>query len=111
VKPFVLNELLDWIGQRLGLLWIEERSAQEIRRVEVKNTEKIEEKMLFPDRATLQAMLSHARLGYYRGISSALDALRADQYAAFVARMHTWLKAYQFDAIAQCLQSALDEQP
>jgi signal transduction histidine kinase/purine-cytosine permease-like protein/CheY-like chemotaxis protein len=111
VKPFVLDELLDWIGQRLGLLWIEEHSAQEIRRVEAKNTEKTEEKMLFPDRATLQAMLGHARLGYYRGISSALDALPADQYAAFVARMHTWLKAYQFDAIAQCLQTALDEQP
>jgi signal transduction histidine kinase/purine-cytosine permease-like protein/DNA-binding NarL/FixJ family response regulator len=111
VKPFVLDELLDWIGQRLGLLWIEEHSAQEVRRVEAKNTEKTEENIRFPDRATLQAMLGHARLGYYRGISSALDALPADQYAAFVARMHTWLKAYQFDAIAQCLQSALDEQP
>jgi signal transduction histidine kinase/purine-cytosine permease-like protein/DNA-binding NarL/FixJ family response regulator len=110
VKPFALDELLDWIGQRLGLLWIEERSAQEIRRLEAKNTKKTEEQMLFPCRAILQAMLSHARLGYYRGISSALDALPAE-HAAFVARIHTWLKAYQFDAIAQCLQTALDEQP
>ncbi len=111
VKPFALDELLDWMGQRLELLWIQERTTKEVRRVEAKNTEITPLKILFPDRATLQAMLAHARLGYYRGISSALDALQTGEHAAFVARIHTWLKAYQFDAIAQCLQIALDEQP
>jgi CheY-like chemotaxis protein len=109
VKPIVLDELLDWIGQRLGLLWIEEHSTQNIRRLEAQNTSNSSEKIIFPDHATLQAMLGHARLGYYRGISSALEALQAQEHAAFVARIQTSLKAYQFDAIAQFIQTALDE--
>ena len=111
VKPFVLDELLDWIGQRLDLLWIQEHSAKEIRRVEAKNDVKTPSEVHFPDRATLQAMLGHARLGYYRGISSQLDGLTDSQHAAFVSRIQTWLKAYQFDAIAHFIQTALDEQP
>ncbi|TAG25659.1 MAG: response regulator, partial [Burkholderiales bacterium] len=109
VKPIVLDELLDWIGQRLGLLWIEDHSAHNIRRLEAQNTPKSSEKIIFPDGATLQAMLGHARLGYYRGISSALDALQSPEHGAFVARIQTSLKAYQFDAIAQFIQTALDE--
>jgi signal transduction histidine kinase/purine-cytosine permease-like protein/CheY-like chemotaxis protein len=111
VKPFVLDELLDWIGQRLGLLWIEEHSKQEIRRAVAQNDLKTPAQMHFPDRATLQAMLGHARLGYYRGISSQLDGLSDSNHLAFVSRIQTWLKAYQFDAIAQLIQTALDEQP
>jgi signal transduction histidine kinase/purine-cytosine permease-like protein/CheY-like chemotaxis protein len=109
VKPFVLDELLDWMGQRLGVLWIEEHAAQEIRRRDDQNAPKIEEKMVFPDQAALLAILAHARLGYYRGISSMLDGLTDPKHAAFVSRMQTSLKAYQFDAIAQFIQTALDE--
>jgi signal transduction histidine kinase/purine-cytosine permease-like protein/DNA-binding NarL/FixJ family response regulator len=111
VKPFVLDELLDWIGQRLGLLWIEEHSKQEIRRAVAKNDLKTPAQMHFPDRATLQAMLRHARLGYYRGISSQLNSLTDSNHLAFVSRIQAWLQAYQFDAIAQLIQTALDEQP
>ena len=109
VKPFVLDELLDWMGQRLNLLWIQEHSAQEIRQVAAQNASNSSEKMIFPEPAVLQAMLGDASLGYYRGISSALEKLPSSEHAAFVARIQTWLKAYQFDAIAHCLQTALDE--
>lgn len=111
VKPFALDELLDWMGHRLNLLWIQEHTAQEIQRRKAKNTENSPVKVIFPGRVSLQVMLGHARLGYYRGVSSALDTLQAEQHAPFVARLQTWLKAYQFDAIAQYLQAALDEQP
>ncbi|MFM7331774.1 MAG: ATP-binding protein [Brachymonas sp.] len=110
VKPFVLDELLDWIGQRLGVLWIEEQSAQETRRQSAQNVQELEEKVIFPDPAALQAMLGAARLGYYRGISSQLDGLTDAKYLAFVSRIQAWLKAYQFDVIAQFIQTALDDQ-
>jgi signal transduction histidine kinase/purine-cytosine permease-like protein/CheY-like chemotaxis protein len=111
VKPFVLDELLDWIGQRLNLLWIDEHSAHISQGLEAKKPQNSPEKMVYPDPETLRTLLAHARLGYYRGISSVLDALPAPEHAAFVARLHIWLKAYQFESIAHYLQSALDEQP
>jgi signal transduction histidine kinase/CheY-like chemotaxis protein/purine-cytosine permease-like protein len=113
VKPFRLEELLDWIGAKLGLLWISEHSAQFLCRGEAKNAPKMPSvepaSIHFPPADILQSLLQHAQLGYYRGITSALEALEAEQYSAFKTRVQAWLKTYQFDAIATFIQEQLNE--
>ena len=125
VKPVRLDELLDWIGKRFALLWIEEQQSaiprwqpgDLIKKQGVKQAGSELASMVYPSAEVLQALLAHARLGYYRGIGNVLEQLgsadpeKPQPYAAFAARVQQWLKVYQFDAIAQFVQAALDHPP
>jgi CheY-like chemotaxis protein/anti-sigma regulatory factor (Ser/Thr protein kinase) len=108
VKPIRWDELLDWIGLQLNLLWISEHSAQDLKGLEPKNALKkpaAEPTVIrFPPKEVLQTLLQHAQLGYYRGISAVLQELPEQDYSAFISRVQAWLKTYQFDAIANFVQ-------
>ncbi|MEW6705249.1 MAG: ATP-binding protein [Pseudomonadota bacterium] len=100
VKPVRLAELLDWLGRRLALQWIEsprpERPAPP------------PPVLHWPAASQLKALEESVRLGHYRGVQQALNRIEAEEpaCAGFVARARVLAREFQFEAMAQWLQRA-----
>ena len=104
VKPVRHSELLDWIGQRLGLVWLDvaaEPAPPEAAQSSV-------EVMTYPDAAALAVLAQGVALGYYRGILNTLDDIERTQpaHAVFVRTLRELARQFQFEAIHQILQQA-----
>ncbi|MCM2341527.1 ATP-binding protein, partial [Rhodoferax sp.] len=99
-KPVRHADLLDWLGQRLGLVWQEAVQPvwQAPKAVPVTA-------LVYPDRAQLDALQEVVTLGFYRGILNQLDALEAAQpeCSRFVARMRELARQFQFETMSQQL--------
>ena len=105
VKPVRHSELLDWLGRRLQLQWLDPPP---------------ETALPTPTSLPAQGMLPHeeifalqtlVQLGYYRGILNKLNGLELShpQCAAFIATQTTLARQYQFETMLAQLQKALDE--
>jgi signal transduction histidine kinase/CheY-like chemotaxis protein/purine-cytosine permease-like protein len=124
VKPVRHRELLDWLEDRLGLQWLDERGGPTFPAAAgagdfaagagpapgAAPAARPEADPAPPPAAWLSALADQVRLGYPRGVRSALDAVAAGhpECAAFVARMRGLARAFEFDAMAQQLQQAMD---
>jgi signal transduction histidine kinase/CheY-like chemotaxis protein/purine-cytosine permease-like protein len=102
VKPVRLAELLDWLGRRLALEWIEASPREPAVQASVQALQQ------WPSSARLQALQHSVRLGHYRGVQQTLDRIEADEpaCAAFVSRARSLAREFQFEAMAQWLQQA-----
>jgi CheY-like chemotaxis protein len=114
VKPVRHTELLDWLGRKLKLNWLEApegpltvgaapeapglNAAQALPRVT-------------PARADLLALLELVQLGFYRGITNKLDAIVVvqPQCQSFAKSMGDMARRFQFQAMQAQLQKDLDE--
>jgi CheY-like chemotaxis protein len=104
VKPVRLDELLDWLGQRLRLTWIEtERAPAPPPRPAAD--------AVLPPPALLRALRDAVSLGHVRGIGRQLDAIEAADaaHAAFAERMRLLARRFQYGAMDDLLTKALDE--
>jgi signal transduction histidine kinase/CheY-like chemotaxis protein/purine-cytosine permease-like protein len=103
VKPVRMGELLDWLGRRLALEWV-----QATPREPAAATAAPQAVQRWPSGAPLQALEESVRLGYYRGVQQALDHIEASEAACagFVARARSLAREFQFEAMAQWLQQA-----
>jgi CheY-like chemotaxis protein len=99
-KPVRHADLLDWLTQRLGLVWQEavEPSAPALVAVDANA-------LGYPDRTQLDALQEVVTLGFYRGILNQLDAMEAAQpeCAQFVASMRELARQFQFETMGQQL--------
>lgn len=99
-KPVRHADLLDWLTQRLGLVWQEavEPCAPAPEAVDAKA-------LVYPHRAQLDALQEVVTLGFYRGILNQLDAMEAAQpeCAQFVASMRELASQFQFETMGQQL--------
>jgi len=106
-KPVRHADLLDWLGQRLGLAWQEAATP-------VSQAPEAEPAtaLVYPDRAQLDALQEVVTLGFYRGILNQLDALAAAQpeCALFVTRMRALAGQFQFETMSQQLAGIDHEQ-
>ncbi|AKJ31131.1 ATP-binding protein [Caldimonas brevitalea] len=102
VKPVRLGELLDWLGRRLQLEWIEAARA---------TAETPAAAWVPPSPARLQALQQLVDLGYHRGIMRLLDEIEADgeRHAAFVTSMRELARQFQLDAMSRLLHKARHE--
>ncbi|MFN3887271.1 MAG: ATP-binding protein [Aquabacterium sp.] len=115
VKPVRVSELLDWLGRRLQLQWIEAATgrtadahagagaaAGEAGKV-VRDAEAV------PSIDALRRLEDQVHTGYMRGVHQALDRIAAEEPAceAFVQRMRTMARQFQLDAMAAVLHDAL----
>ena len=100
LKPVQISELLDWVGERLGLSWVEahERSP----------APKLPSGMTYPPVALLEPLHRQVELGYVKGILARLDEIEtADPaYAPFVAEVRELTRNFRLDAIAPLLEKA-----
>ncbi len=106
-KPVRMDELLDWIGERLGLAWVtggtlppgpEPESPAEL---------------VPPPAVYLRALAEQVRLGFPRGIQAKLDEIeKLDlRHGEFVAVLRQLARRFQFDAMAEILRKGLEEAP
>jgi signal transduction histidine kinase/purine-cytosine permease-like protein len=105
VKPVRVGELLDWLGTRLSLQWVSTPAPAR----EAAPPAPAREVLPEPDR--LRGLAHQVALGYYRGIVRLLDEIEEDQpdCAAFVDRLRTLAREFQFDTMTRLIHDALDE--
>ncbi|HSI60423.1 MAG TPA: ATP-binding protein [Ideonella sp.] len=104
VKPVRVADLLDWLGAKLQLRWLEHAAAP-AEPAEPATPE------TYPDAGQLEALQALVGLGYLRGITRKLDEIEAENAPAarFVARLRTMAREFQLDAMNGLLKKALDD--
>jgi signal transduction histidine kinase/purine-cytosine permease-like protein/ActR/RegA family two-component response regulator len=104
VKPVRLDELLDWLGQRLQLRWIEAERAPSPAPLPAADA-------VLPPPPMLRALQEAVSLGHVRGIGRQIDAIEAADaaHAAFAERLRLLARRFQYGAMNDLLKKALDE--
>ncbi len=107
LKPVRVNELLDWLGTRLQLEWLEAAPAP-VAVVDIPAPLQGST----PDAAQLRALDELVNLGYFRGIVRKLDEIEALEpaQAAFVNQLRGLARQFQLDAMTRLIRQALSEQ-
>ncbi len=106
-KPVRVNELLDWIGQRLKLEWVSREVPAAAPAPAASPAE-----FRYPPAAQLRALGEQIDLGYVRGMHGQLDAIAqaSGDYADFVEAMRALARQFQFDAMREILRKGLNEE-
>jgi signal transduction histidine kinase/purine-cytosine permease-like protein/FixJ family two-component response regulator len=113
VKPVRVAELLDWLGRKLQLQWIEvarsvpaSAPAAHADHIEGHDTP-------LPSLTALRSLEDQIHAGYIRGVHKALDqiAVAEPQCDAFVQRLRTMARQFQLDAMAKLLKESLAQAP
>ncbi len=100
LKPVQVSELLDWVGERLGLSWVEAHQQC--------HEPSLPASMVHPPAALLESLARQVELGYVKGILARLDEIEAADpvYAPFVAEVRELARNFRLDAIAPLLEKA-----
>ncbi|NRT55839.1 hybrid sensor histidine kinase/response regulator [Sphaerotilus uruguayifluvii] len=114
VKPVRVSELLDWLGRRLALQWIEaEAPAAEpaLSAPGAPARPPAPEVPLRIDPERLRALRDAIGIGHVRGVMRELDRIEAAQpeCAALVGRLRALARQFQLDAMNGLLRRTLDE--
>jgi ABC-type transporter Mla subunit MlaD len=110
VKPVRVGELLDWLGRRLGLQWIEvERSPAASTAASTITPAAVPDAL--PKLEALHQLEEQVHAGYIRGVHKVLDQIAAAQpeCEAFVARLRDLARQFQLDALAREVDEALGQ--
>jgi CheY-like chemotaxis protein/nitrogen-specific signal transduction histidine kinase len=102
LKPVRVNDLLDWLGARLRVQWVQAARAEEA------PVPQPAAAWVLPEAAQLQALEELVGLGYFRGIVKKLDEIEADNaaHAGFVAHLRGLARQFQLDAMTRILRQA-----
>jgi signal transduction histidine kinase/FixJ family two-component response regulator len=107
LKPVRIGELLDWLGTRLRLEWV---NAEPMAPAVHDALHPIDGAL--PDVERLRALDELVSLGYFRGIVRQLDEIEAHDptQAAFVNNLRGMARHFQLDAMTRVIRQALDAQ-
>ncbi|MCB1954850.1 MAG: response regulator [Rhodocyclaceae bacterium] len=102
LKPVRVEELLDWIGRRLALTWIEADGAHPPAIGADSGGP-----LRLPPADVLEPLRQAVEMGYMKGVQGRLDALAAlgEDYAAFVSVARRHADAFQLDALQRLLDA------
>ena len=100
-KPLRFDELLDWLGRRLGLQWLAQPPAAPPPPTPANAPR--------PGRAQLLALREVVNLGYPRGVRRLLDQIETErpECAAWLAPLRALAAGFQFDRIPPLIDAAL----
>jgi CheY-like chemotaxis protein len=106
LKPVRINELLDWLGARLGLEWHEAQSPEVAAPPSAQPIE-----WALPDAQQLHSLDELVNLGYFRGIVRKLDEIesRDESHAGFVNHLRKLARQFQLDAMTRIIRQGLAE--
>ncbi|MBN9411298.1 MAG: response regulator [Burkholderiales bacterium] len=107
VKPVRHAELLDWLGRRLALQWLEHAAPTS----EPANAS--DAPLTYPARERLQMLREVVALGYYRGIVNQIAEMEAAQpeCAPLAERLRAMAREFRLEAIDDLLAAAPDAPP
>ncbi|PZQ45362.1 MAG: hypothetical protein DI556_22850, partial [Rhodovulum sulfidophilum] len=112
VKPVRVAELLDWLGRRLSLQWIETERASTAEAALPSSPSGQggdDAPKALPSIDVLRTLEDQVHAGYIRGVHKVLDQIAAaePQCEPFVQRLRAMAKQFQLDAMAEVLREAL----
>jgi len=107
IKPFKVDELLDWLGRKLGLEWV---SANAPPPAPARPAPAEPPPLVPPGEAELTALDELVDLGYLRGILNKLAEIeRADaRHGEFVQVLRKLARQFDFDAMKEILRKMRD---
>ena len=105
LKPVRVHELLDWLGRRLGLQWLDAPDERPPVPAAVLPH------WVLPGVSQLSALQELVSLGYLRGIVRKLDEIEGENAAhgSFVAHLRGLATRFQLDAMSGIIGRALHE--
>ncbi len=100
LKPVQVAELIDWIGRRLSLDWLEPNQPEPPPALPVD--------MVYPPPEVIADLAEQVEMGYVKGILRRLDEIEAldAAYAPFVAELRELTRNFRLDAIPPLLDKA-----
>jgi signal transduction histidine kinase/purine-cytosine permease-like protein/ActR/RegA family two-component response regulator len=106
-KPVRMDELLDWIGQRLDLEWISGDAV-----AETPEPAAAPARLELPPGDPLRALDEQIALGFPRGIHARLEEIEKldARYGEFVAVMRQLAHRFQFDAMREIVRNGIEEE-
>ena len=106
-KPFRVDDLLDWLGARLGLEWMHSATPLAAHAAPDVAVAPI----TAPGRDEIEALRALIELGYVRGIRNKLDEIdyQSPDHAEFVRVMRMLAGGFQFDAMKEVLRKHADD--
>ena len=106
VKPLKVNELLDWLGKKLGLEWV--TADMPVTAPPAAPAEPLP--LLPPDESELAALDELINLGYLRGILNKLGEIECldVSHGEFVRVLRDLARQFQFDAMKEVLRKMRD---
>ncbi len=106
VKPLRVDELLDWIGRKLQLQWVNAEAPA----IAAPSATHHPQPLLPPGREDLSALDELLGLGYVRGILNKLAEIERQNPACgeFVRVLRELARGFQFDAMKEILRKARD---
>ncbi|MBL8327798.1 MAG: response regulator [Rubrivivax sp.] len=117
-KPVRLDELLDWLGERLALTWSHHPGAQrpDTGRMPAAQSPALSQGTaesacaVPPPEAALLSLREVVRLGYPRGVQRTLDDIeqRHPSSQAFVAALRPLARQFQYERLMQVIDHALE---
>ncbi len=118
VKPVRVPELLDWLGRRLQLQWIEVERAvpQPAGHAAAASlggadpSAAAPQADVLPSLGALRSLEDQIHTGYMRGVHKVLDQIAAaePQCEPFVQRLRALARQFQLDALAELLKDSLE---
>jgi CheY-like chemotaxis protein len=104
VKPVRHSELLDWLGHRLALQWMDTRPAPAATPAVASGNGAP------PPKLELQALQGLLQLGFYRGILNKLEAIAVahPQTQPWIQATATLARQYRFEEILLQLQGLIE---
>ncbi|HET7792374.1 MAG TPA: ATP-binding protein, partial [Rhizobacter sp.] len=110
LKPVRVNELLDWLGARLGLEWLEVPRPSSKDGVPA-GAPPPAPTWVLPAENQLRALDELINLGYFRGIVNKLDEIESENaaHASFVDHLRGLARNFQLDAMSGLVRRALND--
>jgi CheY-like chemotaxis protein len=104
-KPVRFDELLDWLGSKLGLQW-QAAPPPALPPATAADAP-------WPGREQLQALRDVVDLGYPRGVQRVLEQIEAERpdCAAWLAPLRALAQSFQFDRMTPLIQDAIRATP
>ncbi|MGL1832059.1 hybrid sensor histidine kinase/response regulator [Rhodocyclaceae bacterium SMB388] len=111
LKPIRVDELLDWIGQRLALEWVSEAGVN-VPRAEPDASEPVL-RLRYPPASALRGLDALIELGYPKGVLKALADIESAHPACaeFVRVQRELARQFQFDAMRELSRKAGQSEP
>ncbi|HYN55108.1 MAG TPA: ATP-binding protein [Methylotenera sp.] len=108
VKPVNVQDLLDWLGNKLNIEWINE-PEKAFALVAATGQARVQSMVTLPDK--LEILLKHINNGYIKGIQSQLNDIELldGDFVPFISQMRLYADNFEIDAMKKFIEELHNE--
>jgi CheY-like chemotaxis protein len=104
VKPVNVQDLLNWLGKKMQIEWINEPEKMLALTSQNLNDKQID--LTKPPKSEMKILLKHINNGYIKGIQNQLNSIELldERYTLFVSKMRQYVSEFEIDAMKQFIE-------